>query len=268
MDLLQELTRLGALDDPVVIGRGERDRLADGQPGQGLLGRPGVGGRVLHRPDAHDAALARHQPRHRVLGADGARVGDRGGGALEIGDGELAGACPAHHVLVGRPELAEIHLLRRLDVRHEQLPAAVGGVHVDGQPQVDVVGLGDGRLAVLLGVGVVHLRQRLERRDHRVPDEVRERHLAAPAAPQVVVDDDPVVREQLGRDRAHAGRRGHGQTGRHVGDGAGRGATQPADLGTFGWVRGRKQSWAWGRKRSWARGRERSWARGNGRSRA
>ena len=242
VDLLQELTRLGALDDPVVVGRGERDRLADRQPGQGLLGRPGVGGRVLHRPDAHDAALARHQPRHRVLGADRARVGDRRGGALEVGDRELARAGPAHDVLVGRPELAEVHLLRRLDVRHEQLPAAVGGVHVDGQAQVDVVGPGDGRLAVLLGVGVVHLRQRRQRRDHRVPDQVRERHLAAAAAPQVVVDDDPVVREQLGRDRADAGRGGHGQAGRHVGDGARRGAAQPADLGAFGWARGRSRA--------------------------
>ena len=39
VDLLQELPGLRALDDPVVVGRGQRDRLADGQPGQGLLGR-------------------------------------------------------------------------------------------------------------------------------------------------------------------------------------------------------------------------------------
>jgi hypothetical protein len=267
VDLLQELPGLGALDDPVVIGRGERDRLADRQPGQRLLGRPGVGGRILHRAHAHDAALAGQQPRHRVLGADRAGVGERRGGALEVGDRELARARPAHGVLVGRPELAEVHLLRRLEVRHEQLPAAVAGAHVDGQAQVDVVRPGDGRFPVLLGVGEVHLRQRHQRLDHREPDQVGERHLAAAAAAQVVVNDDPVVHEQFGRDRADAGRGGHGQAGRHVADGASRRPAQPADLGTFGWVWGRRQSWVWGRRLSGRRRRRRrgrAWGRGSG----
>ena len=192
---------------------------------------PCVLGRVLHRAHADDDALAGHQPGHRVDGADRARVGDGRGGALEVVDRELAHPRPAHDVLVAGPEQAEVHLLRRLDVRHQQLPGAVGGLHVDGQAQVDVLGPGHGGLAVLLGVGVVHLRQRLERLDHRVPDQVGERHLAAAAAAQVVVDDDPVIHQQLGRHRTDAGGRGHGQAGRHVGDGAGRGAAQPADLG-------------------------------------
>ena len=72
--------------------------------------------------------------------------------------------------------------------------------------------------------------------------------------------------QQLGRDRADAGRGGHGQAGRHVGDGAGRGAAQPADLGTLGWAWGRAQSWAWGREQSWARGSGRAAAWGSGRS--
>ena len=81
VDAAQEVAGLGALDDPVVVGRGERDRLADRQPGQGLLGRALVGGRVLHRAHADDAALPGHQPGHRVLGADGPRVGQRDRGA-------------------------------------------------------------------------------------------------------------------------------------------------------------------------------------------
>ena len=104
-------------------------------------------------------------------------------------------------------------------------------MHVDGHAQVDVLGPGDGGLAAFLGVGVVHLRQRLERLDHRVPDQVGERDLAAAAALEVVVDHDPVVDQELGRDRTHAGGRGHRQAGRHVGDGARRGTAQPAHLG-------------------------------------
>ena len=192
--------------------------------------RSGVLGRVLHRAHADDAALAGHQPRHRVHGADGARVGDARGGALEVLDRELARPGPAHDVLIRRPEQAEVHLLRGLDVRHHELPGAVGGLQVDGQAQVDVLGPGDGRLAAFLGVGVVHLGHRLQRLDHGVPDQVRERDLAAAAALEVVVDHDPVVDQELGRHRADAGGGGHGQAGRHVGDGARGGAAQPADL--------------------------------------
>ena len=52
----------------------------------------------------------------------------------------------------------------------------------------------------------VHRRHPAQRLDERVPDDVGERHLAAPRAGQVVVDDHPVVDEQLGRHRAHARR--------------------------------------------------------------
>ena len=146
-------------------------------------------------------------------------------------------------------------LLGRLDVRHQELPGAVGGLHVDGQAQVDVLGPGDGGLAAFLGVGVVHLRHRLERLDHRVPDQVGERDLAAAAALEVVVDHDPVVDQELGRDRTHAGGRGHGQAGRHVGDGARRGAAQPADLGAR---HRRRRGGPRNRSRSRSRSRNRS----------
>ena len=63
----QELAGLGALDDPVVVRRGQRHHLADRELGHRLVGRALVLRRVLHRADADDAALAGHQPRHRVL---------------------------------------------------------------------------------------------------------------------------------------------------------------------------------------------------------
>ena len=167
------------------------------------------------------------QPRHRVLGADRARVGQADRGAGEVVDGQLAGPGLADHVLVGHPELAEVHGLGGLDVGHEQLPGPVVLAHVDGQAEVDVLGLDQHRLAVLLGVGVVHLRRPGQRPDHRVADEVGERHLAAAAPAEVVVDHYAVVDQQLGRDGAHAGGGRHGEAGGHVGRGAGGRPAQP-----------------------------------------
>ena len=49
VDHPQEVAGLGALDDPVVVGRGQRHDLADRQPGDGLGRGALVRGRVLHR---------------------------------------------------------------------------------------------------------------------------------------------------------------------------------------------------------------------------
>ncbi len=227
MDHPQELAGLRALDDPVVVGRGERDRLADGQPGQRLLGRALVGRGVLHRPDADDASLARHEPRHRVNGPDRARVGQADRHAGEVVYLELAGPRPADQVLVRPPELPEVHRLGALDPGHEQLPRAVGPAVVDSHAEVDV-GRGDQRrLAGRLGEGVVHRGQLAQGLHHREADQVGERDLAGAAAAQVIVDHDAVVDEQLGGHRPHARRRGHAQARHHVGGGPRAGAAQP-----------------------------------------
>ena len=63
--------------------------------GERLLAHPAELGRVLHRADADDRALARHQPRHRVVGADRARVGQADRGAGEVVGGQLALRGPA-----------------------------------------------------------------------------------------------------------------------------------------------------------------------------
>ena len=73
----EELAALGALDDAVVVGARERHDLAHAELGERLRVGALVLGRVADRADADDEALARHQPRHRVHGADRARVRDR-----------------------------------------------------------------------------------------------------------------------------------------------------------------------------------------------
>ncbi len=125
----------------------------------------------------------------------------------------------------------EVHLLGRLDRGHDEGAAAVVLLQVDGEAEVDVGRLDEGGLAVLLGEAVVHLRHERQGLDHGVADEVREADLAAARAGQVVVDDDAVVDEQLGRDGAHARRGRDGERDLHVGDDArGRAAQRGHDV--------------------------------------
>ena len=77
VDALEEHPALGALDDAVVVGAGDRDDLADAERAEvGAVGALELG-RVVDAADADDDALARHQPGHALDGADGARVGER-----------------------------------------------------------------------------------------------------------------------------------------------------------------------------------------------
>ncbi len=224
---LEELAGLRALDDAVVVGRRDRHDLRDAHAGELLLGRARELRGVVHGADADDRALAGHEARHGVHGADAARVGQADRGALEVRHAQLVVAGLADQVLVAAPELVEVHLVGLLDGGHDQLTGAVGLGEVDRQTEVHVFGLGDAGLAVDLHVGVVHLGHGLEGLDHGVADEVGEGDLPTAAAPEMVVDDDAVVEQQLDRHRAHARRGGHGQARLHVGRGTGGCATQP-----------------------------------------
>ncbi len=205
----QEVTALGALDDPVVVGRGQRDDLADGVAVEGLGARALPLGGVVEGADADDRALTRHEARDRVHGADAAGVGQADRRALEVLDGQLVVPRLLDHVLVGGPEVDEVHLLGRLDRGHDEGAGAVVLLQVDREAEVDVRGLEQRGAAVLLGEAVVHRRHEGEGLDHRVADDVGEADLAAARAGEVVVDDDAVVDEQLGRHGAHARRGGH-----------------------------------------------------------
>ena len=218
MDRPQELPRLRPLDDAVVVGRRQGQQLADGLPGDGLRRCALPLGGVLHGADADDGALALHEAGNRVHGADRAGVGQADRGAGEVVDGELPVPRPADEVLVVGPEPGEVHVLGALDAGHQQLPGAVGLGQVDRQAEVDLGVPDQGRLAVDLGVGVVELGHRAQRPDDRVADEVGERHLAAAGPGEVVVDHDPLVDQQLGGHRPHAGRRRDGEAGLHVRD--------------------------------------------------
>ena len=222
----QEQTGLGPLDDPVVVGRGEGHRLADAQIGEGT----GIGGleprREAEGPDADDQALPGHQPGYRLHGAQGPGIGQGHGGAGEVVGCDLVGVDLAHQLLVGPDEGAEIQGVGILDARHEERPGARGLLHVDGQTQAHVAVADHPGRALPVGVvheGGVHGREGDQPLDHGVADQVGEADLPAGGPEQLVVHDDPVDLEQLGRRHPHAGRRGHPEGRLHVGhDPAGR----------------------------------------------
>ncbi len=116
----EELARLGALDDAVVIRRGQRDDLAEADLRQGAgIGALEFGG-VVDRSDADDRPLAGHEPGDGVDRADRARVGQRDRRASEVVGADLAGPDPADDVLVGGEVAVEVEGVGLLDVRHQK----------------------------------------------------------------------------------------------------------------------------------------------------
>ena len=210
--------RLGALDDPVVVGAGHRHDLGQAERRQrlrvGLLELR----READRAGGQDQALPRHQPRHRVGGAEHAGVGQRDVDVGEVVGDELAGLGAAQHLVVGREEPCEVHQLGVLDARHDEAAAAVLAPHVDGETEVDVgrhPAVGD---AADLQEHGAHRRVRLERLDQRPGDQVGEADLASGGLGEVLVQERAVLLEQLDRDGAHRRGGGHGQRRLHVVD--------------------------------------------------
>ena len=238
VDATQEFPGLRALDDAVVIRRGQGECLGYGIADQGFLRGALPLGRVLHCADTDDAALPLHEPRDGMLGAESARIGEADGRAREVIDGESATARTAYDVLVSRPEAREVEGLGALDVGHEQLAGAVVLDQVDRHAEVDLRASRHSRLAVGLGEGVVHGGHGGYGAHERISDEMREGNLATAAASEVVVDDDAVVHEQLGGHPAHAGRCRHRERCLHVAYDAGGGPAQRHDLAGRGSSRG------------------------------
>ena len=157
MDALQEQPGLGALDDAVVVGGGDRHDLRHAELGEGL----GVGalerGRVVEAPTptitpwpgmsrGTDWTVPMVPGLVRVTVAPAKSSG-----------GELVGADLADQVLVGAPEAPEVERVGVADHRHEQGAGAVGLLHVDGEAEADVLVADDARLAVrVLDEGGVH----------------------------------------------------------------------------------------------------------------
>ena len=208
LDPAQEGARLGPLDHPVVVGRGQRHHLRDAELLEPF--RRGVQPlrRVGDRAGGDDRALAAEQPRHRGDGADPARVGEGDVGALEVVGGELVLARLRDQLFVVGVEAGEVEPVGALDRRHHQAVRAVLLLDVDGDPEVDRPVLDRERLAVALLEGPHHHREVLGRLDDRPGDEVGEGDLQ-PALLQHHVDRLALRVERVDRDRPERGRRRH-----------------------------------------------------------
>ena len=174
----EELAGASSLNDAMVVCAGEGDDFAHTHVDERLLARTLKLGRVIEGPGANDATLTLHETRHRVVGADAARVGERHGDALEVFGCELVRASTTHEVFVGLKKLVESHSVGALDARHHERPGAVGLRDVDGQAESNVRGRHHRGLAVNLVVKNVLGRELLERANQRVAQDVGERDLA------------------------------------------------------------------------------------------
>ena len=217
----------------MVVGRRERDHLAQSQLRQhARVGRLETG-RIAERTHSDDGALARHEPWHRLHRAERAWIGQRHRGPGEVVRRDLSGVDFADEVLVGQNERTEVERVRVLDARDEQRARPVLLFLVDGESKADVLVMDDAGLARSVGVGHeggVERGHVVQRTHDGVADDVGEADLGPGGTGQLVVEDEPVDLEQASGHRAHARRRGHAQAGLHVGDDARRRSAQDGGL--------------------------------------
>ena len=121
----EEFTGLRALDDAVIVGRGDGDELADTEFCEAILGSTLELSGVVHGADTDDGALALSQARDGVAGADTTGVGERNGHTGEVFTCELACAATVDDVFVGFDELGEGKGLTFADCRDNQCTGAV-----------------------------------------------------------------------------------------------------------------------------------------------
>ena len=202
MNGAQEVARFRALDDAVVVGRGERHHFL-GADLRADLGQPdGVG----DRSGGNDRALADHQPRHRGDGAQTAGVGQRDVGADQVVGAQRVVARLLHERVVGAHELLERLATGVANDRHHQRVRAVLLLDVDGKTEMDGAVVEAMWLAVdLLKVGC-HDRQLAHRACDRIGDQVREGDLDGGrfelASARVERANRDRAERRCGRDRA------------------------------------------------------------------
>ena len=229
--LAQEKARLRPLDDAVVVGRGDREDLAQAELGDDPRVRRLEPGGVTERADPDDRPLAGHEPRHRLHRAERARVGQAHRRAGEVLRRDAIGVHLAHEVLVGEHEGPEVERVRVADAGDEQRPRPVALLDVDRQAEPDVLVPHDAGLArpvEVLDERGVQRGDLAQGPHHGVADQVGETDLGAGRPGQLVVEDLPVDLEQARRDGADARGRRHPEAGLHVG-GEARGGSPERD---------------------------------------
>ncbi len=127
----EERAGLRALNDAVIVGAGDHQRLANAEIGAHLFADGGELGGKIDGADGDDCALAGHETRNGADGADGARIGERNGGAFEIGDLQFVGAGARNDVVIGGDELGESHAVGMFNVGDFESARTVFGGDID-----------------------------------------------------------------------------------------------------------------------------------------
>ena len=135
LDQPEEASRLGPLDDAVVVGGGHRDDLLRPDHLADLL----QSHRVADRAAGDDRALPRHQPGDGGHRAEAAGVGERDVGAHQVVGSQAVGAGFLDQGVVGLDEAIERQPPRVEDHRHHQRPCPVGLLDVHGDTEVHVL---------------------------------------------------------------------------------------------------------------------------------
>ena len=177
----QKLARFSALDHPVIVGAADHHHLAEPEGGDLFEGQSGVLGRIVDGADRDDAPLARHQPRDRRNRPKAARIGQRHGGASKIVRHQLVGASLLDQGFVHPVEPGEVQSLRVLEHRDDQAPTAVFAFGVNGNPEIDALGVDPMRHPIGHGEGVGHHRMGGRRSNQGVADQVGKRELLGPS---------------------------------------------------------------------------------------
>ena len=180
--VFQEQSGLGPLDDPMVVGRGERQHLAHAEFGE----RSRIGGfetsGPAERADAEDRALTRHETRDRLHRAERAGVRERHGGTDEVIGAKVRRMDFADQVLIGHQECTKVHRVGVADDRDQEVARAVRTLDVDGESETDVlVASNPGRALLVDRVdeGRVQRRDLRQTLDDGEGDDVREGDLGA-----------------------------------------------------------------------------------------
>ncbi len=222
LDQPQEASRLGPLDDAVVVGGGHRHHLLRPDHLADLL-EPD---RVADRPAGDDRALARHQSWHRGDRAQAAGVGERDVRPRQVVGSETVVTRLLDDRVVGLDEAVEGQPPGAADDGHHQRPRPVRLLDVDRDPEVSGLVAHAVGLALDLLEVVAHDRHLFGRLGDRIGDQVGEGNPPAGRLELLAAG----VEHGHGK-RPEAGRRRDRQRLAHV---AGeRGGASPQELGSL-----------------------------------
>ena len=137
---------------------------------------------------------------------------------MKIDDLEFAVPGLFDLLVIASEKLGEIHLIRALDIWHEQVSRTVLFLDVDCNAEVYVFVFESRRGAVHDAEAKIHLREDLNSRHYRPRNDVCEGDFAVTLCGEMLVNDAAIFFEDLDRNVAKARRRRDGEALLHIFD--------------------------------------------------